>query len=83
MQWRFKRPSVLTWLAVVGYIGLLFYFDWRLALVFLTAAPLVVYPLVRLGQRVRRTTRRSQEDLEHDTSHETPRQVLARVGRGR
>jgi subfamily B ATP-binding cassette protein MsbA len=54
-------------LAVVGYIGLLFYFDWRLALVFLTAAPLVIYPLVRLGQRVRRTTRRSQEDLEHVT----------------
>jgi subfamily B ATP-binding cassette protein MsbA len=29
----------------------------------LTSAPLVVYPLVRLGQRVRRTTRRSQEAL--------------------
>jgi hypothetical protein len=29
-----------------------------------TGAPLVVYPLVRLGQRVRRTTRRSQEQLE-------------------
>ena len=54
-------------LAVVGYVGLLFYFDWRLALVFLTAAPLVVYPLARLGQRVRRTTRRSQEELEHVT----------------
>ena len=27
----------------------------------MTAAPLVVYPLVRLGQRVRRTTRRGQE----------------------
>ena len=36
-----------------------------LALVCLTGAPLVVYPLVRLGQRVRRTTRRSQEALEH------------------
>jgi ATP-binding cassette, subfamily B, bacterial MsbA len=54
-------------LAVVGYIGLLFYLDWRLALVCLTAAPLVIYPLARLGQRVRRTTRRSQEDLEHVT----------------
>src|SRR4029079_18813474 len=28
-------------------------------------APLIVYPLVRLGQRVRRSTRRSQEQLEH------------------
>jgi ATP-binding cassette, subfamily B, bacterial MsbA len=31
----------------------------------MTGAPLVVYPLIRLGQRVRRTTRRSQEALEH------------------
>ena len=32
-----------------------------------TGAPLVVYPLVRLGQRIRRTARRSQEALEHMT----------------
>ena len=31
----------------------------------MTGAPVVVYPLVRLGQRVRKTTRRSQEQLEH------------------
>ena len=54
-------------LAVVAYGGLLFYYDWPLALVVLTAAPLVVYPLVRLGQRVRRTTRRGQEELEQLT----------------
>ena len=30
----------------------------------LTSAPLIVYPLVKLGQSVRRTTRRSQEALE-------------------
>jgi ATP-binding cassette, subfamily B, bacterial MsbA len=35
-----------------------------LTLVCLTSAPLIVYPLVRLGQRVRRTTKRSQEALE-------------------
>jgi subfamily B ATP-binding cassette protein MsbA len=52
-------------LALVGYAGLLFYYDARLALVVMTGAPIVVYPLVRLGQRVRRTTRRSQEELEH------------------
>ncbi len=51
-------------LALVGYVGLLFYWDARLALVFLTGAPLVLYPLVRLGQRLRRTTRLSQEELE-------------------
>lgn len=52
-------------LAVVGYVGLLFYYDAGLALVCLTGAPLVMYPLVRLGQRLRKTTRRSQEHLEH------------------
>jgi subfamily B ATP-binding cassette protein MsbA len=51
-------------LALLGFAGMLFYYDPRLALVCLTGAPLVVYPLVRLGQRVRRTTRRSQEALE-------------------
>jgi len=52
-------------LSIVGYAGLLFYTNARLAVVCLTGAPLVVYPLVRLGQSVRRTTRRSQEALEH------------------
>ena len=51
-------------LALVGFAVLLFYYDARLATVCLTGAPLVVYPLVRLGQRVRRTTHRSQEAVE-------------------
>ena len=50
-------------LALVGYIAILVYNDARLAMVCLTSAPLVVYPLVRLGQFVRSTTRRSQEAL--------------------
>jgi subfamily B ATP-binding cassette protein MsbA len=48
----------------------MFYYEWRLALVSIVGAPVVVYPLVRLGQRVRRSTRRSQEHLE-DLSHVT------------
>ena len=52
-------------IALLGFTAVLFYYDARLALVCLTGAPLVVYPLVRLGQRVRRTARRSQEALEH------------------
>jgi len=57
-------------LALLFFTGMLFYYDARLALVCLTGAPLVLYPLVRLGQRVRRTTRRSQEALE-ELSHVT------------
>jgi subfamily B ATP-binding cassette protein MsbA len=52
-------------LSMLGYLAVLVYVDARLALLCLTSAPLVVYPLVRLGQRVRRTTRRSQEAQEH------------------
>jgi subfamily B ATP-binding cassette protein MsbA len=51
-------------LALVGYAALLCYYDARLTLVCLTGAPLIIYPLIRLGQRVRRTTRRSQEAVE-------------------
>jgi subfamily B ATP-binding cassette protein MsbA len=52
-------------LALVGYGCLLFYYDARLALVCLTGAPVIVYPLAQLGRRLRKTTRRSQEALEH------------------
>jgi subfamily B ATP-binding cassette protein MsbA len=52
-------------LSLVGFASLLFYYDPRLAILCLTGAPLVVYPLVRLGQRVRRTARSSQDALEH------------------
>lgn len=50
---------------LLAYAALLFYYDARLALVCTTGAPLVIYPLVRLGQRVRRTTRLSQQEHEH------------------
>jgi len=52
-------------LAVLCFAGVLFYYDYKLALVVVTGAPIVVYPLVRLGQRVRRTSRRGQEELAH------------------
>ena len=48
-------------LALVGYAVILFWIDARLAIVCLTGAPIILYPLVRLGQRIRRTARRSQE----------------------
>jgi subfamily B ATP-binding cassette protein MsbA len=50
-------------LALFAYAAYLFYLDARLALVCLTGAPIAVYPLARFGQRVRRSTRRSQEEI--------------------
>jgi subfamily B ATP-binding cassette protein MsbA len=52
-------------LALIFFALVLVRYDARLTLVCFTGAPLILYPLVRLGQRVRRTTRRSQEALEH------------------
>jgi subfamily B ATP-binding cassette protein MsbA len=57
-------------LSLIGYAILLFTLDWKLAIVSITGAPLAAYPLIRLGHRVRRTTRRSQEELER-LSHMT------------
>jgi ATP-binding cassette, subfamily B, bacterial MsbA len=57
-------------LSLLGLAAYLFYLDARLALVAVTGAPLVVYPLIRFGKRIRSTTRRSQEHLEH-LSHVT------------
>ena len=54
-------------LALVGYACLLFWIDWQLALVAVTGAPIVAYPLAKFGKRIRSTTRRSQEELEHLT----------------
>ena len=51
-------------LSLVFFTGVLVYYDARLALVCFTGAPIILYPLVRLGRRVRRTSRRSQEALE-------------------
>ena len=36
--------------------------DWRLALVSLTVLPFVLVPTLRIGKRIRRTTRRTQDD---------------------
>jgi subfamily B ATP-binding cassette protein MsbA len=51
-------------LALVGYVSLLFYYDARLATVFLAGAPPIVYALGHLGRRLRRTALRSQEEQE-------------------
>jgi subfamily B ATP-binding cassette protein MsbA len=52
-------------LALVGFAALLFYYDARLAILCMTAAPVAVYPLVKFGRRLRTVTRWSQESLEH------------------
>jgi subfamily B ATP-binding cassette protein MsbA len=52
-------------LTAVGLAAYLFYIDAHLTVFCLFVAPLIVYALVRLGWRVRKSTRRSQEAQEH------------------
>jgi subfamily B ATP-binding cassette protein MsbA len=52
-------------LTVLVLAAWLVHLDANLAVICIAVVPLVVYPLVRLGQRVRSTTRRGQEHLEH------------------
>jgi subfamily B ATP-binding cassette protein MsbA len=47
---------------VVGLLILVLQRDWVLALCSLTVLPLVLVPTVRLGRRIRKTTRRAQDD---------------------
>jgi subfamily B ATP-binding cassette protein MsbA len=47
---------------VVGLLFVLLHNDWKLGLVSLTVLPFVLIPTARLGRRIRRTTRRAQDD---------------------
>ena len=46
----------------IALLAVVLHADWRLALVSLTVLPFVLVPTIRLGKRIRRTTRRAQDD---------------------
>jgi ATP-binding cassette, subfamily B, bacterial MsbA len=48
---------------VVGLLLVLLDKDWQLAAASLTVLPFVLVPTVRIGKRIRRTTRRAQDDM--------------------
>jgi subfamily B ATP-binding cassette protein MsbA len=48
---------------VLGLLYVLITTDWRLATVSLTLLPFVLLPTARIGKRIRRTTRRAQDDM--------------------
>lgn len=50
-------------------VGVIFYRDWRMALVGLVALPLAIWPIARFGQKLRRTSIRTQEVTGGLTSH--------------
>ena len=48
--------------SVIALLYVVMHRDWRLALVSLTVLPIVLVPTVRIGRRIRRTTRRAQDN---------------------
>jgi len=53
----------------VFLVGVVFYRDWKLALIALIAFPLAFWPIARFGRKLRRTSIRSQEVTGGLTSH--------------
>ncbi|MBI1788505.1 MAG: ATP-binding cassette domain-containing protein [Acidobacteria bacterium] len=47
---------------VLSLLFVLLHYDWRLGLVSVTVLPFVLVPTARIGKRIRRTTRRAQDD---------------------
>ncbi len=60
-------------LILIGQVALMLYYDWQLALVCGVLLPLVIYPVVRFGRRMKRVSHKSQERMAEVTGrvHET------------
>lgn len=50
-------------LSLIGLVGVMFYQDWQLALITFFVFPVAVYPIVRLGKRMRKVTANTQEEI--------------------
>jgi ATP-binding cassette, subfamily B, bacterial MsbA len=48
---------------LIALLGVIFYIDWRLALVSLLLVPLVVFPSAAIGRYIRKASRTSQEKM--------------------
>jgi ATP-binding cassette, subfamily B, bacterial MsbA len=55
-------------LTVVFLVGLMFYQSLTLSLIAFTVFPIAVYPIIRLGKRMRKISHRTQEELGNYTS---------------
>ena len=50
-------------LTLFGLIGVMFYQDWQLGLVSFVIFPVAIYPVARLGRRMRKVTVNTQEEM--------------------
>ncbi len=50
-------------LTLVGLLGVMFFQDWYLAIISFIIFPVAIYPIARLGQRMRKVTVNTQEEM--------------------
>ena len=50
-------------LSLIGLVGVMFYQDWELAVASFFAFPIAIYPIVRIGRRMRKVTANTQVEL--------------------
>ncbi|MCF8880597.1 ABC transporter ATP-binding protein/permease [Hyphobacterium sp. SN044] len=55
-------------LTVVGAVAAMFWFDWMLAILVLFVYPIAALPVVRIGQRLRKTSNEAQQQMGEVTS---------------
>ena len=60
-------------LILVGMVGLMLYYDWKLSVICGLVLPVILYPIVRFGQRMKKVAFRSQVQMGEltDRLHET------------
>jgi subfamily B ATP-binding cassette protein MsbA len=56
-------------LTVVFLVGLMFYQDWRLAVIAFLAFPIALWPIIQIGRRMRKVSGRTQSGVASLTSH--------------
>ena len=64
---------------IIGLIALVFYRDWRLAIIAMVVFPLAMVPFVKFGQWVRRISTRNQQATAEMANHMTETITGARV----
>ena len=67
------KDLVQNLITVIALLGVVFYQDWRLAAISCLVLPFAYYPIINLGRKLRRVSRKGQEEISGITAimHET------------
>jgi subfamily B ATP-binding cassette protein MsbA len=56
-------------ITLLALMAVVFYRDWKLAMISVVVLPMAYYPLVKLGGKLRRISRRGQQEISDMTAH--------------